>query len=123
MPKTILSSTATRAATTAKIMMEQFADKPEIQYISGLYNASPDTILTKLRSAPDGDVMVVGHNPGIAGLADFICETRPKHPRFTAYPTGATLIAEVRRDHWSEVTYRDARELFFLVPREITVPL
>lgn len=118
-PKTILCSTAKRAAMTAKVMMEQFADKPELVDISGLYHASPDTILAKIRNAPAGDLMVVGHNPGMASFADLISETRPKHERFSAFPTTSTLISEVHRDNWADLKFGDARLLNFVVPRDL----
>lgn len=116
---TILCSTAQRAKMTAKIIMEQFADKPAVEYIQGLYHASPDTILAKIRMAPQGDLMVVGHNPGMASFADLICETRPKHERFTVYPTTATLVAEVPIQSWEALQFRAAREVSFVVPREL----
>lgn len=118
-PKRILCSTAARAVMTAKIIMEQFADKPEIDFIGGLYHASPDTILAKIRMAPPGDLMVVGHNPGMASFADLISETRPKHERFTVYPTTATLVSQVPVESWGDLKFGQARELSFVVPRDL----
>ncbi|MEM7472118.1 MAG: histidine phosphatase family protein [Pseudomonadota bacterium] len=118
-PKRILCSTAKRAKMTAQIIMEQFADKPEIDYIAGLYHASPDTVLAKIRTAPTGDLMVVGHNPGIASFADLISETRPRHERFAVYPTTATLVSEVPVDTWDALKFGQARELSFVVPRDL----
>lgn len=118
-PKLILCSTANRAVMTAKIIMEQFADKPEIDYTMGLYHASPDTILSKIRAAKKGDLMVVGHNPGIASFADLISETRPKHERFAVYPTTSTLVSDVARDSWADLKFGDARLLNFVVPRDL----
>ena len=104
---------------TAQIIMEQFADKPEIDFVKGLYHASPDTVLAKIRTAKPGDLMVVGHNPGLASFADLISETRPKHPRFTSFPTTSTLVSEVHKDSWADLTFGDARELTFVVPRDL----
>lgn len=118
-PKHILSSSATRAAETAQLIAEQFEAAPEISYISGLYHASPETILQKIRVAPDGDLMVVGHNPGIASFADLVSETRPKHERFSAFPTTSTLISEVHRGSWRDLKFGDARLLNFIVPRDL----
>lgn len=122
-PRHILCSTAARAVMTAKIILEQFADKPPVEYVSGLYHASPDTVLAKIRLAPPGDLMVIGHNPGIASFADLISETRPKHERFTVYPTGATLISDVHRENWAGVKFGDARLVDFVVPRDLKVLL
>lgn len=122
-PKMILCSTAKRAAMTAQIMMEQFADKPEVSYISSLYEASPDSVLAKIRNAPPGDLMVVGHNPGMASFADLISETRPKHERFSTFPTTSTLVSEVHRDSWADLKFGDARLLSFVVPRDLKLLL
>lgn len=122
-PKLILCSTARRAKMTAQIIVEQFADKPEISYLSGLFEASPDTILAKIRTAKSVDLMVVGHNPGLASFADLISETRPKHERFTAFPTTSTLISEVHRDSWADLKFGDAKLLNFVVPRDLKVLL
>ncbi len=122
-PKYLISSTATRAAMTAKIMMEQFADKPELTFIKGLYHASPDAVLSTIRGAKPGNLMVVGHNPGMASFADLISETRPKHERFTTFPTTSTLISEVPRNSWAELAFGDARLLNFVVPRDLKVLL
>ena len=108
---------------TAQIMMEQFADKPKTDFVSGLYHASPDAILAKIRNAPPGDLMVVGHNPGIASFADLISETRPKHERFAAFPTTSTLVSEIHRDSWADLKFGDARMLNFVVPRDLKVLL
>ena len=122
-PGQILCSTAKRAQMTAQIMMEQFADKPEVSLLEGLYHAQPDAILTKIRGAKPGDLMVVGHNPGLASFADLISETRPKHERFIAFPTTSTLISEVHRASWSELKFGDAKLLNFVVPRDLKVLL
>ncbi len=118
-PELLLCSTAKRAVMTAQIIMEQFADKPEIDYIAGLYHASPDTILSKIRAAKPGDVMVVGHNPGMASFADLISETRPKHERFSVFPTTSTMVSEVPKDSWADLKFGDARLLNFVVPRDL----
>ncbi len=118
-PSQIICSTAKRAKMTAQIIMEQFADKPKIDLISGLYHASPDTILAKIRSAKAGDLMVIGHNPGLASFADLISETRPKHERFTSFPTTSTLVSEVHRESWNDLKFGDARLLSFIVPRDL----
>lgn len=122
-PQFVLCSTAKRAVMTAKIMMEQFADRPVVDYSDSLYHASPDTLLAKIRSAKPGNLLVIGHNPGIASFADLISETRPKHERFGSYPTTATLVAEVHRDSWADLKFGDARLLNFVVPRDLKVLL
>ena len=120
-PQNVLCSTAERAKWTCALMIEQMDPRPEVSFESGLYHASPDQILAHIRKAPSGDLMVVGHNPGIAAFAEMICDTSPKHERFSVYPTTATLIADVPLDSWSELNFGDARVLNFIVPRDLKV--
>jgi phosphohistidine phosphatase len=70
----------------------------------GLYHAAPADMLNAIRDSDATRLAVVAHNPGIGSLAWSLCATPPDHPKFGIYPTGATLILEVRRR--SHVRYR-----------------
>jgi phosphohistidine phosphatase len=118
-PAHVICSTAERAKWTCALMVEQITPRPKVSFASALYHASPDTIMAQIRRAPTGDLMVVGHNPGIASFANLICETQPKHERFSVYPTTATLIVELPVDSWAELKFGTARTLNFVVPREL----
>ncbi len=117
-PSQILSSTATRAQETAALLNEELGDVP-VTFSKGLYHASPDAILAQIHRAPPGDLLVVGHNPGIGALAQMILDTAPHHDRFDVYPTTATLICEMPVEAWSEASFNQGRCLDFVVPREL----
>ena len=73
-PGLILSSTAQRASDTAKSVAENCGYEHEIIFSRDLYHAGIETYLWILGEIPD-DVdcaMVVGHNPGIEELLDFL---------------------------------------------------
>ncbi|EPX76855.1 SixA phosphatase family protein [Litoreibacter arenae] len=118
-PAQVITSDAARARETAEIMVKAMGGAPSLTLDEGLYHASPDTVLARIQKAPKGDLMIVGHNPGIAALAALIVDVRPTHERFGVYPTTATLIAEVPVDDWSELQYGMARVIQFIVPREL----
>ena len=43
----------------------------------------------------------------------------PAHERFHDYPTCATWVANLDKDHWSEVDFGLARSIAFAIPREV----
>jgi phosphohistidine phosphatase len=74
LPQLIYSSTALRASKTAEAIAEKIKYKKEIIYKETLYMAEPSVIIDVLRETPDDikRVMVVGHNPGMEGLAQML---------------------------------------------------
>lgn len=118
-PAHVLCSTAERAQETCALMLEEMNPTPTVNHQPELYHASPDTILAHIKKAPSGDLLVVGHNPGISALARMIVDVPPVHDRFAVYPTTATLIAEFGGDSWAELGFGAARVIQFIVPREL----
>ncbi|PTX57188.1 phosphohistidine phosphatase [Litoreibacter ponti] len=118
-PAHVLCSTAERAQETCALMCEQMDPTPQVIHTPELYHASPDTILAQIKRAPAGDLMVVGHNPGMCEMARMIVDVPPNHDRFAVYPTTATLIAEFSGDSWADLSFGTARVIQFIVPREL----
>lgn len=118
-PSQVISSTAERAKETAELMVDAMGGAPSLTLDANLYHASCDTILARIQGAPKGDLLVVGHNPGMAELAARIVDVAPQHDRFSVYPTTATLILEVPVDDWADLKIGMARVVQFIVPREL----
>ena len=76
LPDRILSSPALRAKQTT-LRLCRFADIPESQiaWQPTLYEAGTDAFLEALAACPKSKkrVMVVGHNPGLEDLVDYLC--------------------------------------------------
>ena len=70
-PDVILTSTAKRAITTARLLSEGMGLGSEVVVeVDKLYNAPEEVILDVVRAQGKGDVvMVVAHNPGISGFS------------------------------------------------------
>jgi len=69
-PDLVLSSSAARASHTAALFAQAWEDDPpRIELQSRLYLATPDILLDVIHALADGDVVIVGHNPGISELA------------------------------------------------------
>lgn len=73
-PDHIVSSTAARAAQTARIVAAALGDIP-ITWRDDLYLAELDVLLGVLADRRVGNWLLVGHNPGLEDLVEF-CDPR-----------------------------------------------
>jgi phosphohistidine phosphatase len=69
-----LCSTATRTRETWKLAVQEFPQRPKTVYEERIYEASPGELIAVLNETPDDarNVLLVGHNPGVQGLADVL---------------------------------------------------
>ena len=65
------------------------------------------------------NVLMIGHNPGIAEFAGRLVMTKPDHPRFWDYPTGATLVVTFDVATWSDAGIGTGKVMHFVIPREL----
>lgn len=114
-PDEVLCSTARRTMET----FEGLGIEAPISFTRHLYHASAATMLQVLQGAAAPCVLMLGHNPGIAGLAAEVVANPPDHPRFDDYPTCATLVARFDKAAWPNVGWRDGTAVDFAIPREV----
>ncbi|MEU1854251.1 histidine phosphatase family protein [Streptomyces sp. NPDC019990] len=69
-----LCSTAVRTRETWKLAVQEFPQRPKTVYEERIYEASPGELIAVLNETPDDarNVLVIGHNPGIQGLAEIL---------------------------------------------------
>lgn len=69
-----LCSTATRTRETWKLAVQELPQRPKTVYEERVYEASPGELIAVLNELPDDarDVIMIGHNPGVQGLADIL---------------------------------------------------
>lgn len=69
-----LCSTAARTRETWKLAVHELPHRPKTVYEERLYEASPGELIAVLNETPDDaqDVVLIGHNPGVQGLADIL---------------------------------------------------
>lgn len=69
-----LCSTATRTRETWKLAVHELPHRPKTVYEERLYEASPGELIAVLNETPDDaqNVVLIGHNPGVQGLADIL---------------------------------------------------
>lgn len=98
-PSLIISSPATRAWSTAKIIAKKLSYPKEfLQREDDLYLASLDDFLDVL-TAQDNEfnsIMVVGHNPGITDFANYLSPGLTNN-----LPTAGVVSVQIDRDHWN----------------------
>lgn len=119
LPELALVSDALRTRETWERLSSALPGKVPVRYLSALYAAAPDTIRRSLATADAADVIVIGHNPGIAEFAAASLARRPAHREFLRYPTCATLVAEFEIAAWDELRFGTGRLVDFVVPRDL----
>ncbi|MFF8322717.1 SixA phosphatase family protein [Streptomyces bobili] len=69
-----LCSTATRTRETWKLAVHELPHRPKTVYEERIYEASPGELIALLNEVPDEvrNLVLVGHNPGIEGLAEVL---------------------------------------------------
>ncbi|MGW5659296.1 SixA phosphatase family protein [Streptomyces sp. NPDC003758] len=69
-----LCSTAVRTRETWKLAVQELPHRPKTVYEERLYEASPGELIAVLNETADDvrNVVLIGHNPGIQGLADVL---------------------------------------------------
>ncbi|AWW40302.1 MULTISPECIES: SixA phosphatase family protein [Streptomyces] len=78
-----LCSTATRTRETWKIAVHEFSHRPKTVYEERIYEASPGELIAVLNEIPDDaqNVLLIGHNPGVQGLAEVLAGSAEQEPR------------------------------------------
>ncbi len=115
-PQEALVSSAERTRETWSLL----GSDATVRFLDDLYLAEPEVMLDALFEATADTVLMIGHNPGIAELAHSLVNQTPDHPRFSDYPTCATLVVEFDVAAWSDIRPGTGRVLDFIVPRELT---
>ncbi|MBK5932533.1 phosphohistidine phosphatase [Rhodovulum imhoffii] len=118
-PAEVACSTAIRAVQTWEGMAPDLGESTVMRRIPALYHAAPDIMLETLQNCAASPVLMIGHNPGIAEFAARLVTRPPRHDRFDAYPTCATLVAEFAGKDWTTVTFGTGQSLAFITPREL----
>ncbi|WP_328337685.1 histidine phosphatase family protein [Streptomyces violaceus] len=69
-----LCSTSVRTRETWKLAVHEFPHRPKTVYEERIYEASPGELIAVLNETPDDvqNVLLIGHNPGVQGLADIL---------------------------------------------------
>ena len=108
LPDTIVSSTATRALVTTRLLMRELALPAQaLETTDNIYEAPVQALLDTIGGLKETSqvAMLVGHNPGMSSTTNHLCSMAE-----IQMPTCAMACLELDIDHWSEV-YRDCATL------------
>ncbi|HSG88539.1 MAG TPA: histidine phosphatase family protein [Pseudomonadales bacterium] len=128
-PDLVLCSTARRARDTLAFLIPELVDPAVVHYEDGLYLASADALLARLR-ALTGDpqrVLLVGHNPGLTDLVNLLVDGAT--PAIANLPTFGVAIftvtassgdgpAQAADAAWTELAAGKVRLQDLLRPRD-----
>lgn len=115
-PDAVLCSSAQRTRET----LERLELRAQTAFDPALYLAAPEVLEQAVKRGSGASLLLLAHNPGIAAFAAELMERPVAHPRFEAYPTGATLVADFDIDRWGDLHLGTGRLVDFIVPRSLT---
>ncbi|MFE7777471.1 SixA phosphatase family protein [Streptomyces sp. NPDC057445] len=118
-----LCSTAVRTRETWKLAVHELPQRPRTVYEDRLYDASLGELLALLNETPDdvGDLLLVGHNPGMHALADALAgqvegDALARMSR-GGFPTAAYAVIGFSGS-WKSVEHGSGRLLDYWAPHE-----
>lgn len=121
-PDYIVSSPAKRAnKTVTKVCAELELDNAQIRWDSRIYEANIGDLLRVLSECPESakTVMLVGHNPGLELLTDYLCPGNlPVSADGKLLPTAALALIEVS-NNWNELKQSDGRLISITHPKHL----
>ena len=118
-PDQIFSSDAARAFATAELMASQMAyELSRIHLNHEIYEASVRTLLQLVNDLKDEweSVMIVGHNPPINYLSEYLSGADIGHMN-----TGSCAVISFDTDSWAEVSQNSGMLDEYIIAKEIAV--
>jgi phosphohistidine phosphatase len=119
-PELVLCSSATRTRETLELLAPA-TDTSTIRIEDGLYGASSDELLGRIRQVPDAvaSVMLIGHNPGLHELALVLASAGDELERLERkFPTAA-LATLALAETWSRLEPAGATLAAYVVPKQL----
>ncbi len=115
LPDLIISSTAKRAAATAKAVAHACNYEGEIEYNHSFYHADADTFLDRISSLQGEHkiVMVVSHNPGVEELLEVLTGL------WERMPTAALAQVDLSIAKWSELDEAEGSLKNLWIPKSL----
>ena len=115
-PDLVISSPANRAAMTARILADAIhypLDK--IQYSETIYLPDEDVLIQVIKNMSDSvnQAMLIGHNPGLTGLANYIGDQR-----ISNIPTAGICCMDLKITSWKEIREHGGQLRFFEFPKK-----
>ena len=127
-PQLICSSTSRRTVETVELATAEWKVKPETEYLTALYLAEPETIISIVQSAPANiaSLCIVGHNPGMERAASLLARepVKPKERDYfdaieEKFPTAALAVLDFDVKTWRDIELGTGSLIDFIRPRDL----
>jgi phosphohistidine phosphatase len=127
-PDLVLCSSSARTVETLELLAPELAKTPRVEFVKGLYLASPRKIFDLIVGAPQEAkiLMAVGHNPGTENLADKLArkpqtksEAKYHETLREKFPTCALAVLDFDVAEWSAIEPGTGALTDFLRPKDL----
>jgi phosphohistidine phosphatase len=114
-PDLILSSPAERARQTAALVIESAGLAAPLRYDERIYEATPSRLAEVVSQVEEtvGELLLVGHNPGLAGLLELLAG-ESRH-----VPTAALARVALDVEKWGRLREGVGRVELFVRPKDL----
>jgi phosphohistidine phosphatase len=124
-PELILCSPAVRTRQTLELVLPYMKCGPTVIYEDGFYLAPASQLLARVRKieANVRHVMIVGHDPGMHGLAvELAGSGAPKQMQALAakFPTAGLAVLDFDVEDWSKVEPGIGQLRIFMTPKRLS---
>jgi phosphohistidine phosphatase len=113
-PDIILTSSAKRAASTAKRIADEIKyDRKDIEQIDSIYESHYSAYVSEINNVKDkfDSILIVGHNPGISRLTYYLTGESVE------FPTCALAKIEFDADSWEKISFDTGFLREFITPK------
>lgn len=123
-PDLILCSPAVRARQTLDLVLPQLTGTPTVAYEEAFYLAAPSVLLGRVRKigAKVHHVMIVGHDPGMQGLAMDLAGTGDAEALASLarkFPTAGLAVIRFKAREWAKVGSGKGHLELFVTPKAL----
>ncbi len=124
----VLVSTSARTVQTADLVLRELEGAPRADYRDALYLAPPGKILGLIQGLParTGNVMVIGHNPGLEELATLLArepvrrkERERRDVLEEKFPTCALAVLDFEIERWRDIQPGEGKLVDFVRPKDL----
>lgn len=118
-----LCSTSIRTRETWKLAVHEFPQRPKTVYEERIYEASPGELIALLNETPDDaqNAVLIGHNPGVQGLADILAGSAEGDARermsHRGFPAAAFAVLSIEGS-WKSLEPATAKLIDYWAPTE-----
>jgi phosphohistidine phosphatase len=118
----VLASPAMRVRETLEEVARGYGGAFDPQFEQKIYLAAPETLLDLVHGSDDGvsKLLIVGHNPGLEGLALLLTSGGALRAELAEkYPTATLAEIGLPVERWSEVAEGAGELIRFVRPRDL----